>query len=151
MILTERIMDKLLSGDLDFLDSFSSDFIDALTKDIVDSPYRGRILYESFNAIFDKNPKFAFLISLDLNEYEQFWRRHLETNHSLLFDYDCLLRALLFSSWAKKIVIEILEKITLAKKSSVLAKNEPVSVNTCVSAVQPKRSLRCGQSVGTER
>ena len=121
MILTERIMDKLLSGDLDFLDSFSSDFIDALTKDIVDSQYRGRILYESFNAIFDKNPKFAFLISLDLNEYEQFWRRYLETNHSLLFDCDCLLRALLFSSWAKKIVIEMLEKITLAKKSSVLA------------------------------
>ena len=63
MILTERIIDKLLSGDLDFLDSFSSDFIDALTKDIVDSPYRGRILYESFNAIFDKNPKFALLKS----------------------------------------------------------------------------------------
>ena len=121
MILTERIIDKLLSGDLDFLDSFSSDFIDALTKDIVDSPYRGRILYESFNAIFDKNPKFAFLISLDLKEYEQFWRRYLETNHSLLLDCDCLLRALLFSSWAKNLDAERLEKITLAKKSSVFA------------------------------
>ena len=60
MILTERIIDKLLFGDLDFLDSFSSVYIDELIKNIVDSPDRKKILYESFNKIFNKNPRFAF-------------------------------------------------------------------------------------------
>ena len=121
MILTERIMDKLLSGDLDFLDSFSSTYIDELTKDIVDSPYRKKILYESFNKIFDKNPRLAFLISLDLEEYKHFWRRYLEMNYSLLLDYDCLLFFLLKSDWSLKFVGEVLEKLVLAKKSSVFA------------------------------
>lgn len=121
MILTERIMDKLLSGDLDFLDSFSSTYIDELTKDIVDSPYRKKILYESFNKIFDKNPRLAFLISLDLEEYKHFWCRYLEMNYSLLLDYDCLLFFLLKSDWSLKFVGEVLEKLVLAKKSSIFA------------------------------
>ena len=44
-----------------------------------------------------------------------------------------------------------MSRIHLWKKRSVLAKKEPVSVKTCVSAVQPRRSSRCGQSVGMER
>ena len=44
-----------------------------------------------------------------------------------------------------------MSRIHLRKKRSVFAKKVPVSVNTCVSAVQPSRSSRCGQSVGTER
>ena len=36
MILTERVLWKILNGDLDFLDSFSSSYRDALIKEIVD-------------------------------------------------------------------------------------------------------------------
>ena len=42
-------------------------------------------------------------------------------------------------------------RVHLWKKASVFAKKVPVSVKTCVSAIQPRRSFRCGQSVGTER
>ena len=44
-----------------------------------------------------------------------------------------------------------MSRIHLWKKRRVSAKKVPVSENTCVSAVQPRRSFRCGQSVGTLR
>ena len=44
-----------------------------------------------------------------------------------------------------------MSRIHLWKKREVSALNEPASQKTCVSAVQPRRSLRCGQSVETER
>ena len=63
MILTERVLWKILNGDLDFLDSFSSSYRDALIKEIVDSPLRDRILKESFEVIYKKDPIMAFRIS----------------------------------------------------------------------------------------
>ena len=51
MILTERIVWKILKGYLDFLDSFSSNYIDELTIDIIDSPLREKILDEAFDLI----------------------------------------------------------------------------------------------------
>ena len=47
MILTERVLWKILNGDLDFLDSFSSSYRDALIKEIVDSPLKDKILKDS--------------------------------------------------------------------------------------------------------
>ena len=44
-----------------------------------------------------------------------------------------------------------MSRIHLWKNFIVLAKNVPVSANTCVSAVHPRRSSRCGQSVGIDR
>ena len=87
MILTERILWKILNGDLDFLDSFSKNYIDDLVKDIVESPLRWKILSESFDALFKKNQKIAFLISFDLPEYANYWRRHLELDYSEV-DYE---------------------------------------------------------------
>ena len=44
-----------------------------------------------------------------------------------------------------------MSRVNLWKNLDVSALNAPASVKTCVSAIQPRRSLRCGQSVGTER
>ena len=44
-----------------------------------------------------------------------------------------------------------MSRIHLWKNAAVSALKAPASQKTCVSAVQPRRSLRCGQSVGTER
>lgn len=121
MILTERILWKLLEGDLDFLDSFSSNYIDGLTKEIIDSPLRMNILTSSFDKITRKNIYFAFKISCDLKEYQGYWRRYLEQDYSVLLDYDCLLYFLLKVSWSKKYVSEILDKLALSRKSSIFA------------------------------
>ncbi len=121
MILTGRIIDKLLARDLDFLDSFSSNYLDDLINDLIKSPYRKKILSESFDALFKKNSKLVFLVSLDMKEYEQYWNRYLEIDCSLLTDYQCLLNFLLNVSWSKKFVIGRLEKLALAGKSSLFA------------------------------
>ena len=91
MILTERVVNNLLLGNLDFLDYFSSSSKEELISDLRGLPVRKQILYNSFYEILDKDPKFAFMISCDLNEYESIWRRYLETEHSFLFDFNCLM------------------------------------------------------------
>lgn len=121
MILTERILWKILDGDLDFLDSFSKNYMDALVKDIIESPLRWKILSESFDAIFKKNQRLAFLISFDLPEYATYWRRHLEMDYSVLFDYECLLLFLLKTEWSKKFVFDIIEKLSLKSRSTMFA------------------------------
>ena len=47
--------------------------------------------------------------------------------------------------------LSTMSRIHLWKNAVVSALKAPASQKTCVSAVQPRRSLRCGQSVGTER
>ena len=42
-------------------------------------------------------------------------------------------------------------RMNLWKNAEVSALKEPASQKTWVSAIQPRRSLRCGQSVGTDR
>ena len=121
MILTERILWKILNGDLDFLDSSSKNYIDDLVKDIVESPLRWKILSESFDALFKKNQKIAFLISFDLPEYANYWRRHLELDYSVLLDYQCLLMFLLKTDWSKNFVFGIIEKLSLKSKSTMFA------------------------------
>ena len=121
MILTERILWKILNGDLDFLDSFSSTYIDGLTKDIIDSPLREKILDESFEFIYEKDPIMAFKISCSSPKFTNIWRRRLETNYDVLFDYDALLYFLLNVDWAEKFVLGIVDKLILNNKSCAFA------------------------------
>lgn len=121
MILTERIVDKLLSGDLDFLDSFGDFYIDELIKNMIDSPYRRNILFASFDKILKKNLKLAFMISLDLKEYNNFWHRYLEIDYSILLNYECLLMFLLKADWSRNFIYEKLEKLALEKRSVIFA------------------------------
>ena len=121
MILTERIVWKILNGDLDFLDSFSSTYIDALTKDIIDSPLREKILDEAFDLIYKKDPVLAFKISCSSPKFTNLWRRRLENNYDVLLDYDALLYFLLKVDWSKKYVFEISDKLILGNKSCAFA------------------------------
>ena len=121
MILTERIVWKILKGDLDFLDSFSSNYIDELTKDIIDSPLREKILDEAFDLIYKKDPVLAFKISCSSPKFTNLWRRRLENNYDVLLDYDALLYFLLKVDWSKKFVFEIVDKLILSNKSCAFA------------------------------
>jgi len=117
MILTERIVWKILNGDLDFLDTFSSTYIDAITKEIIDSPIREKILEEAFDFIYKKDPVIAFKISCKSPKFTNLWRRRLEMDYSVLFDYNALLDFLLYVDWSKKFVGEIVDKLILNSKT----------------------------------
>lgn len=119
MILTERIIDNIKIGNLDFLDYFRSDCVDELIHDIRVFSDRRQLLFSSFGKLLEKNPKLTFMVSCDLPEYEMVWRRWLETNHTLLADYKCLLFFLLNVSWASKYVLQHLEKIVLNDSSVI--------------------------------
>ncbi len=121
MILTERIVWKILNGDLDFLDSFSSNYIDELTKEIVVSPQRDRILDEAFDFIYKKNPVMAFRISCTSPKFSDLWRRRLEIDYSVLLDYNALLHFLLNVDWSRKFVGDIVEKLISNNKTCAFA------------------------------
>ncbi len=117
MILTERVVWKILNNDLDFIDTFSSTYIDAITKEIIDSPIREKILEEAFDFIYKKDPVIAFKISCKSPKFTNLWRRRLEMDYSVLFDYNALLDFLLYVDWSKKFVGEIVDKLILNSKT----------------------------------
>ena len=121
MILTERVLWKILNGDLDFLDSFSSSYRDALIKEIVDSPLKDKILKDSFEVIYKKDPIMAFRISCNSPRFSDLWRRRLEPDHYVLFDYNALLYFLLNVDWAKKYVLEVLDSLILGSRTCAFA------------------------------
>lgn len=121
MILTERILWKIINGDLDFLDSFSSTYIDALTKEIVDSPMREKILDEAFESLYKKDPIMTFKISCNSLKFSNIWRRRLESDYSVLLDYNALLFFLLNVDWSKQFVFDRVEKLILNNKSCAFA------------------------------
>lgn len=144
MILTERIVWKILNDDLDFLDSFSSNYVDELTKDIIDSPIRERLLDESFEFIYKKNPVMAFKISCSSPKFSDIWRRRLENNYSVLFDYDALLYFLLNVDWAEKYVLNIVDKLILNSKScafAILRYTERTKNYNLIKAIGKHRNL----------
>lgn len=121
MILTERIINNIMIGNLDFLDYFRADYIEQLIQDIREYSGREELLSSSFHKILNKNSHLAFMISCDVPEYEMIWRRCLETNHLILGDYKSLLFFLLNVGWASKYVVEHLEKFISNNKSAIFA------------------------------
>lgn len=121
MILTERIINNIIIGNLDFLDYFRSDYIEQLIQDIREYPNRVQLLYSSFDKILNKDPHLAFMISCDISDYEMVWRRCLESNPLLLSDYKSLLFFLMNVTWASKYVSEHLEKLISNDKSAIFA------------------------------
>lgn len=119
MILTERVLNNLLLGNLDFLDYFSSSSKDELISDLRSLPVREQVLFNSFNKIIEKDPKFAFMISCDVKDYENMWRRYLGADNSILFDFNCLMLFLLNADWSKKYILEHIYKLVIDNKAPI--------------------------------
>lgn len=120
-MLFERIVDYLISGNIEFMESFSTEQLEYLSKEIRVSPYRNNILFNSFNEIAKKYPIYAFKMTYDMDEYQDYWREVLKKDCSILFDYKFLLFFLLSVDWAIDFVYTKLDFIVLSSKDSLFA------------------------------
>ncbi len=120
-MLSDRIVDRLLLGDIEFLERFSNEQLDFIANEIRNSPYRKSILFSVFKDLSLKYPKQAFKITYDLPEYNDFWLRSLKHDTSVFSDYQFLLFFMLTGDWEAKFVSDNLESIVLNNKDSLFA------------------------------
>ncbi|MGN1371909.1 MAG: hypothetical protein ACI4XM_06530 [Candidatus Coprovivens sp.] len=120
-MLSERILDKLLSCNISFLGKLTSDQLDALANEVRVSPYRNNILFNSFKDIVNEYPVFAFKITYDIEYYQAYWIRLLRNNYSILLDYQFLLYFLLSGEWVVNFVYEELNYIVSDNKDCLFA------------------------------
>lgn len=120
-MLSERIVDKLIAGDIEFMERFSTEQMEYLVREVSVSPYRDNMLFNSFKELARKYPTYAFKMTFDLPEYRDYWLRTLRNDCSILLDYKFLLFFLLSGSWAVHFVSDYLNKIVLENKDSLFA------------------------------
>ena len=89
-MLSERIVDKLISGDIEFMERFSTEQMEYLVREVSVSPYRDNMLFNSFKELARKYPTYAFKMTFDLPEYRDYWLRTLRNDCSILLDYKFL-------------------------------------------------------------
>lgn len=119
-MLSERIIDKLLVGDIEFMERLSREQLEYIAKGVVEYPNRKALLYASFRDLVNFNPEYAFKMTYDLPEYEEYWYRYFTDNYEVLTDdYRFLLFYMLSSNLAVKMVSERLDKIVLTNKETI--------------------------------
>lgn len=120
-MLSERIVDNLIAGDIEFMERFSTEQMEYLVREVNVSPYRHNMLFNSFKKIAMNYPTYAFKMTFDLPEYRDYWLRTLRLDYSILLDYKFLLFFLLSGSWAVHFVNDYLNQIVLGNKDSLFA------------------------------
>ena len=90
-MLSERIVDNLIAGDIEFMERFSTEQMEYLVREVNVSPYRHNMLFNSFKKIAMNYPTYAFKMTFDLPEYRDYWLRTLRLDYSILLDYKFLL------------------------------------------------------------
>ena len=120
-MLSERIVDNLIAGDIDFMERFSTEQMEYLVREVNVSPYRHNMLFNSFKKIAMNYPTYAFKMTFDLPEYRDYWLRTLRLDYSILLDYKFLLFFLLSGGWAVHFVNDYLNQIVLGNKDSLFA------------------------------
>ncbi len=120
-MLSDRIVERLLLGDIEFLERFSNEQLDFIATEIRSSPYRKNILFCTFKELSLKYPKQAFKMTCDLPEYKDFWLRSLRHDCSIFSDYQFLLFFMLAGDWEVKFVCDNLDSIVLNNKDSIFA------------------------------
>lgn len=120
-MISDRIIDSLSVGDIEFMERFSREQMDYLAREINVSPDRRNLLFNSFKEIAFKYPEYAFKMTFDMDEYRNYWLRYLRNDCSILFDYKFLLFFLLAGDWAVNFVGENLNKIVKSNKESLFA------------------------------
>lgn len=120
-MLSQRFIDSLILGDIEFMERFSDDQMEYLSKEVRISPYRANMMLNSFKEIVSKYPIYAFKMTYDLPEYKDFWLGFFRNNRSLLYDYKFLLFFLLSGDWAVDFVYEKLSFIVVDCKESMFA------------------------------
>lgn len=120
-MLSDRIVEYLIAGDIDFMERFSIEQLEYLVHEIRISPYKNNILFNSFKEIAKMYPVYAFKITFDMPEYKEYWLRYFRDDHSILLDYKFLLLFLLSGDWAVNFVNEKLSAIVLGNKESLFA------------------------------
>ena len=120
-MLSDRIVEYLIAGDIDFMERFSTEQLEYLVHEIRISPYKNNILFNSFKEIAKMYPVYAFKITFDMPEYKEYWLRYFRDDHSILLDYKFLLLFLLSGDWAVNFVNEKLSAIVLENKESLFA------------------------------
>ncbi len=120
-MLSDRIVEYLIAGDIDFMERFSTEQLEYLVHEIRISPYKNNILFNSFKEIAKMYPVYAFKITFDMPEYKEYWLRYFRDDHSILLDYKFLLLFLLSGDWAVNFVNEKLSAIVLGNKESLFA------------------------------
>lgn len=120
-MLSDRIVDYLIDGDIDFMDRLSGQQLDFVADEIKKSPYKKNILFNSFEIMVEKYPSYAFKITYDIPEYRDYWSRFLRDDYSILLDYKFLLFFLLIGDWTFNIVNEKLMYLVLENKDTIFA------------------------------
>lgn len=120
-MLSDRIVEYLIAGDIDFMERFSTEQLEYLVHEIRISPYKNNILFNSFKEIAKMYPVYAFKITFDMPEYKEYWLRYFRDDHNILLDYKFLLLFLLSGDWAVNFVNEKLSAIVLGNKESLFA------------------------------
>ena len=120
-MLSDRIVEYLIAGDVDFMERFSTEQLEYLVHEIRISPYKTNILFNSFKEMVKMYPVYAFKITFDMPEYKEFWLRYFRDDYSVLLDYKFLLLFLLSGEWAVNFVNEKLSAIVLGNKESLFA------------------------------
>lgn len=110
-MLSERIVDYLIAGDISFIERLNCDQRAFLVKGIRESQYKGQILFNSIKEIRRQYPELAFYITFDIPEYKDYWYGYFSNECELLRDRKFLLFFMLAGDWAVKIVLSKLDKI----------------------------------------
>lgn len=120
-MLSQKIIDDLLVGDIEFMERFSTEQMEFLVKEVRFSPFRNNMLFHSLKKIAATYPEYAFKMSFDLPEYKDFWLRFFRNDYSILLDYKFLLFFLLSGDWAVYFVSDYLTQIVLGNNDSLFA------------------------------
>lgn len=120
-MLSQRFIDSLILGDIEFMERFSDDQMEYLSKEVRMSPYRANMMFNSFKEISKMYPVYAFKMTFDLPEYREYWLNYFRNHIDILYDYKFLLFFLLSGDWAVDFVYNKLSYIAIDCKESMFS------------------------------